>query len=125
MTKKEKLNAILTILTEGNADTELIDYCENEIALLDKKAIRAKEAAAKKRAEGDAFMEVVADYLTPSLQTLAAITTALAAANEEDITTHKVSYRLSQLVKAGRAEKGEITVDKRKMTGYRLAEIED
>lgn len=125
MTKKEKLNAILTILTEGNADTELIGYCENEIALLDKKAIRAKEAAAKKRAEGDAFMEVVADCLTPSLQTLAAITTALAAANEEDITTHKVSYRLSQLVKAGRAEKGEITVDKRKMTGYRLADIED
>ena len=40
--------------------TAVIDFCQNEIELLDKKAAKAKERAAKKAKEGDALTELVA-----------------------------------------------------------------
>ena len=127
ITKKEKLTAIIAILKgEGTEiDTaELITYCEKEIEGLDKKAAKAKETAAKKKAEADGLTDKVAELLTDELQTTADITAQL---EDEDITTHKVSYRLTSLVKSGVAVKEEITVagkdgqKARKLAAYKLA----
>lgn len=127
ITKKEKLTAIIAILTgEGTEiDTaELITYCEKEIEALDKKAAKAKETAAKKKAEADGLTDKVAELLTDELQTTADITAQI---EDEDITTHKVSYRLTSLVKSGVAVKEEITVagkdgqKARKLAAYKLA----
>ena len=127
ITKKEKLTALIAILTgEGTEiDTaELIAYCEKEIEALDKKAAKAKETAAKKKAESDELTDKVAELLTDELQTTADITAQI---EDEDITTHKVSYRLTSLVKSGVAVKEEISIagkdgqKARKLAAYKLA----
>ena len=101
----------------------LAAFAENEIALLDKKAAKAKETAAKKRAEGDELTDAVRAAL--SEDTFEAIADIAARIEGEDVTVSKVTYRLTQLVKNGEAEKSEIEVaggegqKKRKIMGYR------
>lgn len=127
LTKKDKLTAIIATLTGAGTDVaidELVAYCENEITLLDKKAAKAKETAAKKKAESDELTETVAALLTDELQTIADITGQV---GDEDVTVHKVSYRLTQLVKSGVAVKDEVSVPgkdgqkARKIAAYKLA----
>ena len=127
LTKKDKLTAIIATLTGAGTDVaidELVAYCENEITLLDKKAAKAKETAAKKKAESDELTETVAGLLTDELQTIADITAQI---DDEDVTTHKVTYRLTQLVKSGVAVKDEVSVPgkdgqkARKIAAYKLA----
>lgn len=128
LTKKDKLTALIATLKGEGTDIaveELIAYCENEIALLEKKAAKAKETAAKKKAESDELTDTVASLLTDELQTIADITAKI---NDEDVTTHKVSYRLTQLVKNELAVKEEISIPgkdgqkARKVVAYRLAD---
>ena len=62
LTKKDKLTAIIATLKGESTDIavdELVAYCENEIELLDKKAAKAKETAAKKKAENDELTDVI------------------------------------------------------------------
>ena len=128
LTKKDKLTAIIATLKGENTDItvdELVAYCENEIELLDKKAAKAKETAAKKKAENDELTDVIASLLTDELQTTAEITAQI---DDEDVTVHKVSYRLTQLTKAERAIKEEVSIPgkdgtkARKIAAYRLAD---
>ena len=128
LTKKDKLTAIIATLKGENTDItvdELVAYCENEIELLDKKAAKAKETAAKKKAENDELTDVIASLLTDELQTTAEITAQI---DDEDVTVHKVSYRLTQLTKAERAVKEEVSIPgkdgakARKIAAYRLAD---
>ena len=127
LTKKDKLTAIIATLTGAGTDVaidELVAYCENEITLLDKKAAKAKETAAKKKAEADELTDVIASLLTDELQTTADITAKIEG---EDVTVHKVSYRLTQLVKSGVAIKEDVKIPgwegqkARKIAGYKLA----
>ena len=128
LTKKDKLTAIIAALKGENTDItvdELVAYCENEIELLDKKAAKAKETAAKKKAENDELTDVIASLLTDELQTTADITAQI---DDEDVTVHKVSYRLTQLTKAEKAIKEEVSIPgkdgakARKIAAYRLAD---
>lgn len=128
LTKKDKLTAIIATLKGENTDItvdELVAYCENEIELLDKKAAKAKETAAKKKAESDELTDVIASLLTDELQTTAEITAQI---DDEDVTVHKVSYRLTQLTKAEKAIKEEVSIPgkdgakARKIAAYRLAD---
>ena len=102
----------------------LAAFAENEIALLDKKAIKAKERAATKRAEGDELTGAVrAAMSTEEFESIADIAARIEG---EDVTVAKVQYRLTQLVKAGEAEKEQITVPggegqkARKIMAYRI-----
>ena len=128
LTKKDKLTAIIATLKGESTDiavANLVAYCENEIELLDKKAAKAKETAAKKKAENDELTDVIASLLTDELQTTADITAQI---DDEDVTVHKVSYRLTQLTKAERAVKEEVSIPgkdgakARKIAAYRLAD---
>lgn len=102
----------------------LAAFAENEIALLDKKAIKAKERAATKRAEGDELTGAVrAAMSTEEFEPIAEIAARIEG---EDVTVAKVTYRLTQLVKNGEAEKQELTIPggegqkARKVQGYKL-----
>ena len=106
------------------APEAVTEFCINEIELLDKKAAKAKERAAAKASEGDALTEaVIAVMTTDEFQPIATIAANVA---DEDATVAKVTYRLTQLVKNGTAEKQEVTVGggegskSRKVQGYRL-----
>ena len=116
--KEEIKPDCLAIIMSGNFTQR------SEIALLDKKAAKAKETAAKKRAEGDELTDAVRAAL--SNEQLEPIADIAARIEGEDVTVSKVTYRLTQLVKNGEAEKGEISipggegVKARKIMGYRL-----
>ena len=127
ITKREMYEAIISLAATGEMKydkDEYIDFCQNEIALLDKKAAKAKETAAKKKAEGDELTDAVRAAL--SNEQLESIADIAARIEGEDVTVSKVTYRLTQLVKNGEAEKGEISipggegVKARKIMGYRL-----
>lgn len=132
ITKKMILNALKTMAEDGNmhiedfdanlTDEDVIDFCGNEIELLEKKATRSKETAAKKRAEGDELTAVVREALgTNDFEPIAAIMSRIEG---EDITTNKVVARLRNLIASGEAEKQEISVSdidgkKKKVMAYR------
>ena len=127
ITKREMFEAIKATFETGDCEVPaeaVIAFCEKEIASLDAKAVKAKERAAAKKADGDALGALVAAALTDEFQTIADIT-AIVAESDADATVSKVTYRLGQLVKAEVAERAEITVEgtdgakARKVKGFR------
>lgn len=126
LTKRSVYEALLKMVETGTleiTEDELKTFCENEIALLDKKAEKAKERAATKRAEGDALTDAVRSALTGEFEPIADIAARIEG---EDVTVAKVQYRLGQLVKNGEAEKEQITIPAtetakaRKVMAYRI-----
>ena len=121
MTKKDFYNVIKDAMAD-NAD--VVAFCDNEIALLEKKAAKAKATAAAKKAEGDALTDAVFAVLTDEVQSTADIAAQI---DGPDVTVAKVSYRLTQLVKNGKAVKSEIQIPAadgakaRKIAGYTVA----
>ena len=121
------------------SDAQFAEFCEAQIAELDKKAAKAKERAAAKRAEADKLTEVVFDTLTDEFKTIAEIAEAVAGVLTEDeaaeVSTQKITARLTKLVKAGDVEKEQVTREiegkKKKSMGYKVAggevldEVED
>ena len=134
ITKREMFEAIkglaesgalhMADFNEAISDSAVADFCANEIALLDKKAVKAKERAATKRAEGDELTAVVrAAMSTEEFEPIADIAARIEG---EDVTVSKITYRLGQLVKNGEAEKTQIEIagsegqKKRKVVAYKL-----
>jgi hypothetical protein len=100
-----------------------MNFAENEIALLDKKATKAKETAAKKKAESDVLTNLVAAALTDEFEPVCDIAIRVNA-DDPDATVGKISYRLRSLIESGLAEKEQITIEdedgkKKKVMGYR------
>lgn len=128
ITKREMYEAIAAGVKTGDFTYDVDDivaFCDKEIASLDRKAAKAKERAVAKAAEGDALYALVEDALsTDEFKPIADIA-AVVATSDADATVSKVTYRLTQLVKNGVAEKQEITVPgvdggkARKVQGYR------
>ena len=126
ITKREIYESIISCVSTGEMKYDkdvYIDFCQKEIEALEKKALKAKEASAKKKAESDVILEAVFEALsTTDFESIKDIT---AHVEIEDITTSKVIPRLTALVKAGKAEKSEIEVSggegqkKRKVAAYR------
>ena len=127
ITKREMFEALVEAANGAEfkfTAEELIAFAENEIALLDKKAVKAKERAATKKAEGDELTEAVRAAM--SAEEFEPIADIAARIEGEDVTVAKVQYRLTQLVKNGEAEKEQITVPggegqkARKIMAYKL-----
>lgn len=130
ITKREMFEAIKETFETGKCKYEadvVTAFCDKEIASLDSKAAKAKERAAAKKAEADVLMGQVEDALTDEFQTIADVTVAVSAVNE-DATTSKVQYRLGKLVETGAAIKEQITIPAtettkaRKVMAYKLAD---
>lgn len=127
ITKREMFEAIAQAMETGEikfAPEVVIDFCNKEIEALDKKAAKAKERAAAKKAEADTLMDAVVAVLNDTdFQTIADIAGKI---EDEDATTSKITYRLTTLVKNGQAEKSEVSVPgkdgakARKVMAYRL-----
>lgn len=126
MTNTDKLTdrKIYTAIAEGtleDLDADVIAaWAEKKIDQLDRKAAKAKETAAKKKAEGDALTDAVLASLTTEFESIAEIASRIEG---DDVTLSKVSYRLNAAFKAGKIEKGEIVLagekGKRKVVAYR------
>lgn len=108
---------------ERISNEAVVEFCEKEIAALDKKAAKAKEKAAEKKAAGDALADVVFEVLSEvDFEPISEIASRIEG---EDVTASKVTYRLTQFYKAGKIEKQEIEIGgedgakKRKVMGYR------
>ena len=130
ITKREMYEAIKETFETGSCKYDaatVTAFCDKEIAALDAKATKAKERAAAKKAEADVLMSQVEDALTDEFQTIADVTVAVSAINE-DATTSKVQYRLGKLVETGAAVKEQITIPAtettkaRKVMAYKLAD---
>ena len=126
MTKKEKYEMAIDLITGiDNENTDiLVEFFEAEIASLEKKAVKAKEAAAKKKAEADELLELVYGALSDEeFGTIADIVGRLE--DVDGVTVGKVQYRLNALARDGRAEKTQITIPAtedtkaRKVVAYR------
>lgn len=121
VTKKEWYAEIRKIVEAADVENKdgALEFIDNQVKLLEAKAAKAQENAAKKKADGDALREAVNAVLTTELQTIDQITEQVEG---EDVTKAKVTARLTQLVKAEIAVKDTVkTEDGRKVTAYKVA----
>lgn len=108
MTKKEYYYRIIE-LAKTTKDSDIIDFCNKEIAQLEKKN-------QNKQTANDELREQVYAALTDEFITRTQLATIL---NES---VAKVGYRLNMLVDEGLAVKEEIVVEKnKKQMGYKLS----
>lgn len=123
MTKKDFYEVIKNAMADN---AEVVEFCDKEIAALDRKAEKAKERAAAKRAESDTLVEVVADALNgDEFEPMAVIVERVNAVEGfEEVTGSKLVSRMTTLINEGRAEKAKISVvgedgKAKKITGYK------
>lgn len=119
ITKKENYEMIKEIVLASDVENkeELVAFVEKQVESLEAKAVKAKERAAEKKADGDALRTQVEGLLTENYQTADEITEQVQGA---DITKSKIIARLTQLVKADIAEKEQVkTEDGKKVMAYR------
>ena len=119
ITKREMFEALVAYAEATDMEVQVgettvtaadfVAFATKEIEQLDKKAVKAKERAAAKRAEGDALMDEVLAVLTSEFQTAAEVAAQI---EDEDATVAKISYRLGSLVKSGKAIKEDVKVDR-------------
>jgi len=119
LTKKDYYGMIREIVVESDIENkdELVAFVDKQVEAIDSRAAKAKERAASKKVEGDALRNQVEGLLTNEYQTAEDI---LAQAQGADLTKGKITARLTQLIKAGVAEKEAVKVEDRKVMGYRL-----
>lgn len=135
-TDREMYEEIVNVFTTGESSMDpqlMIEFAQGKIASIERKAERAKERAAEKRAAGDALRDEVAALLTNEF----ALTAEIAALVNEKLgddpstgkpyTVQKIGYRCRSLVEAGLAEDTDLVVanaDGKKSTkkGYKLAD---
>lgn len=121
ITQKMQFEDIMAIVAGADIDearrADALAFVEKKIAQIDAKAEKAREKAAEAKAEGDKLRAAVEAVLTGEAQLIADIT---AQVEGEEVTRAKVTSRLTQLVKAGVAEKETVTVDGKKLAAYKL-----
>lgn len=126
MAEQKRTTAIkLTEWMEKYADdVELVEYCEKELAKLDKKNAKAKERAAEKRAIGDELQADVLSVINTDPQTRDDILAAVVEVNgDEELTVGKIQSKLNNLVEAGKIAKCKVkTEDGKTKTAYTVAE---
>lgn len=113
----EEIKAVVETSDYERKD-DAIEFIDKQLELIASKAEKARERAAKTKAEGDELREAVRAVLTDEFQTIDDIVAQIA---EEGVTKAKVTARLTQLVKAEMAEKDQVKADDgRKVMAYRL-----
>lgn len=120
MTKAKWFEEIREVVMAAECEhqEEMIEFIDKQIELLEAKAEKAKERAAKTKAEGDALRDAVEALLTGEFQSADEITAQLEG---EDITKAKVVARLTQLVRAEIADKEQMKDSSgRKVMFYKL-----
>ncbi len=119
MTKAMWLEEIKGVVAAADYENKegAIEFIEKQIETLAAKAEKAKERAAKAKAEGDELRAIVEGILTADAQPIDDI---VAQIEGEDVTKAKVTARLTALVNAGIAKKEPVKVGSRKVMAYSL-----
>ena len=120
VTKRDYYEMLKEIVFNANVEgaTELVEFIDKQVSLIDSKAEKAKVRNAEKKANGDELREVVQNVLTDEFQTIDAI---VAQIEGEEVTKAKVTARLTALVNNGIAEKTDVKDDEgRKLKAYKL-----
>ena len=120
VTKRDYYEMLKEIVLNANVEgaTELVEFIDKQVSLIDSKAEKAKARNAEKKANGDELREVVQNVLTNEFQTIDAIVSQIEG---EEITKAKITARLTSLVKNGIAEKTDVKDDEgRKLKAYKL-----
>ena len=119
MTKAMWLEEIKGVVEAADYENKegAIDFINKQIEALAAKAEKAKEKAAKAKAEGDELRAIVECILTANAQPIDDI---VAQIESEDVTKAKVTARLTALVNAGIAKKEPVKVGSRKVMAYSL-----
>ena len=121
------------VLTEDGVAFDfrgLNEFCANQIAQLEKKAVKAKERAAKAKEKPDELRDFVLDVLDYEPKSREEIVEAVLADHPglETATSGRVTTRLTQLIKDDLAGKEQVTVgetgNKHKVMKYFLAGAE-
>lgn len=131
VTKREYFGKVIELLNGAldfgyNPDEDVdavIAFCEKEIDTLDKRAAKAKETAAAKKAAADELYDAVAAVLPKDFASIDEITGLV---DFPEVTRAKVANRLNKLAAAGAAVKGELSVTgadgkAKKVVGYKIA----
>lgn len=118
LTKKELFAELKEIVVEAEGAEYLVEFIDKELELLERRSEKAKERAAKKKAEGDELRAAIELALTKEYQSIDQIIAAVDYDGE--VTSGKVAARLAQLIKAGAAEKEAVRQDGKKFMTYRL-----
>ena len=114
-TKREYFEELKTIVAN---DADLVAFIDAEIARIDNRNEKAKEKRAEKAAEGDALQAAVEAFIVDNDGPITAQEIA-DGLEGEDITKAKVTYRATQLIKAGKIFKVTVkTEDGRKAVAY-------
>lgn len=132
---KTMFQEIINVFTTGESSMDpqqMIEFAERKIASIDRKAERARERAAEKKAAGDALRDEVIGVLTDEFAFTAEITARINEKLGDDpstskpYTVQKIGCRCRSLVEAGLAEEADLVAtnaDGKKSTkkGYKLA----
>ena len=120
--KFTKRNALETLLALDvvKADSRLVAYCENEIALLDKKKMSKSNAPSKRQKEN---IEKVVPSLKKVLATVDRATASqlaemVASDTELEITAPRITAQLTKLKESGEV----VNVKEKGVSWYSLAE---
>ena len=113
VTKKDYFNALrnLVVNTEVENKTALIDFIDNELALLAKKANSAKSKPSKAQAENEGIKTAIIAALNEAEKALTITEFQTAYPEFAEYSNQKMSALFKQLVDAGAVEK---TVVKKK-----------
>lgn len=122
-TKFTKRNALETLLALDavKADSRLVAYCENEIALLDKKKMSKTDKPSKRQKEN---LEKVVPSLKKVLATVDRATASqlaemVASDTELEITAPRITAQLTKLKESGEV----VNVKEKGVSWYSLNEI--
>ena len=118
-TKRNALETLLALDTV-KADSRLVAYCENEIALLDKKKMSKSNAPSKRQKEN---LEKVVPSLKKVLATVDRATASqlaemVASDTELEITAPRITAQLTKLKESGEV----VNVKEKGVSWYSLAE---
>lgn len=120
--KFTKRNALETLLALDavKADSRLVAYCENEIALLDKKKMSKSNAPSKRQKEN--FEKVVPSLkkvlATVDRATASQLAEMVASDTELEITAPRITAQLTKLKESGEV----VNVKEKGVSWYSLAE---
>ena len=108
-TKKDMFNLIMTELSDNDL---VVEFCEHEIELLDKKATKPSKADKEKDELANKLYDVLAEYDKPmTISELIKDNGLDFLEKDEAVTTQRVSAYMKKLVDSGRVIK---TTDKKK-----------
>jgi hypothetical protein len=122
-TKVTKAVIFARVIERCGDDEEIVACMENELALIEKKNVKAKERNAKKRAIGDELQATVLSTINADPQTRDDILpTVIEISKDESLTVGKIQAKLNNLVEAGQIAKCKVkTEDGKQKTAYTLA----